>query len=356
MIRDHQHVAELSEKYGVNEEDIFFIALNACGVKSDLKHPRMRFRLRLLSRPEEQFFFILALGRTKSPFELKEDRILFRGELFAYVDCLEDDDAVISYFRKGQKVLTLNSNARSQCTGCIFCPNTLEDASDPRLAAIDDLERYFAVLEAEFGRPALQELEKTTVCTGCFHEEEPALEHLERVRRVLDRRDSKSQIHFLSSVLKSAEGLDVVADKIAPFHLTLTIECFTNRSVILKQSKANLQFEEMCQVLQRSKERGFDTDFTYIVGLDPEEESLEKLRRVKDHVTTFPRLQVYQAHNSFMQYFAAPEATNIEFFLRMRKGIEDIFIDTDMRPQSWENYRPLWYFTFAGEELNCARV
>ncbi|MGW2600234.1 hypothetical protein [Streptomyces klenkii] len=50
------------------------------------------------------------------------------GEKVGEVDGIEDDDAVLGYWRGGTRMLTLNSNARSQCTDCVFCPNTLEDA------------------------------------------------------------------------------------------------------------------------------------------------------------------------------------------------------------------------------------
>src|ERR1700736_3658374 len=147
MILSLDEVRTLEEDYRVNREDILLIALNVYGVRSSLPHPRMRLRLRLIERPEDEFFFILPLGREKSPFELFPDEIRFCGQPFAAVTQLENDDAVLSYFRNGHRVLTLNSNARSQCTGCAFCPNTLESASDPRLSVMDDLNNYFAMVE-----------------------------------------------------------------------------------------------------------------------------------------------------------------------------------------------------------------
>jgi len=356
MLMEYHHVSDLSKRYRINEEDIFLIALNACGVNSPLPYPRMRFRIRLRSRPEETFYFNVALAPKKSPFYLNGDEILFHGDVVAYVEDLENDDVVVSYFRKDRKVLTLNSNARSHCAGCVFCYNMLETASDPRLLVLNNLDNYVTLLEAELGWPDMASLEKVGLSTGCFQAEQPAINHLSLVREVFVKHNFTGSIHFLSSVITSEAGFDRIREEVAPFHLTLTVECFTNREVILKRSKAKLRVEDMPHVLSRSKKRGFETDFTYIVGLDSYDAVIPGLLLLKEHITTFPRFQVYQVHNTSMQASVAKGATAIEYFLRLRKDIERLFLDTELRPKSWENYRPLWYFSFADEELTGIRI
>jgi hypothetical protein len=349
------HTEALSRTWGINPEDILLIALNRSGVRSTLDKPRMRFRLRLRSRPETELFLILSLGHEDSPFELDEDEIRFRGEPIADVTGLEDDDAVLGYFRNGRKVLTLNSNARSQCTGCVFCPNTLEAASDPRLAALDDLSAYFSALVEDFELPDMSGIEKVTICTGCFHYEHLAVEHLGAVRAAMTSHGCDGYIHFLSSVLRTEAGLDAAA-ALGPFHLTLTIECFDRRDVLLKQSKARLMPGEMIDLLRAAGERGIVSDYTYIVGLDSPDVALRWLPLLAEYTTTFPRFQVFQPHTDFMDVFVAKGADDIEYYLAMRKAIERLFVDGPLRPQSWENYRPLWYFTFADEPLSSARI
>ena len=167
MIESFAHLAALSREWGINEEDILFIALNHCGLDSTLDRSRMRFRLRLDPMPDEEFFFILSLGRSSSPFVLADHEIRFRGKRIAQVTGLEDDDAVLGYFRNGCHVLTLNSNARSQCVGCVFCPNTLEAASDPRLVALSDLSAYSAVVNDFRLGGHVWRCIRVTVCTGC---------------------------------------------------------------------------------------------------------------------------------------------------------------------------------------------
>ncbi|MGH9038007.1 MAG: radical SAM protein [Acidimicrobiia bacterium] len=355
MIASLARLAQLSRDWGINEEDILLIALNASGVRSPLPSPRMRFRVRLNSRPEEQFFLILSLGRAHSPFELDDHEIRFDGRAIAEVEALEDDDAVLGYFRQDRRALTLNSNARSECTGCVFCPNTLEAASDPRLAALDDLDSYLAALVHTSSLPDLAAVERVTVCTGCFVYEHLALQHLGRVRDAMTKQRCGGTLHFLSSVLTTGPGLTTAAD-MGRFHLTITAECFTRRDVILKRSKAQLTPEDMVSVLARAKDRGITGDFTYIVGLDPPAVALERLASFVPVTTAFPKFQVYQSHNLLMDVFLADGAREIEFYLHMRGEIERLFRPTGLRPQSWENYRPLWYFTFAGEPLSGVRI
>lgn len=355
MLDSRSQATRLARQWGVDADDIVLIALNACGLRADTGVSRLRFRFRMESRPGTQLHMILSLGRPESPFELVGNEIRLVGDRIAVIDSAEADDAVLGYWRNDQKVLTLNSNARSQCTGCVFCPNTLESASDPRLALLDDLNTYFAAIVDNFAMTDMSEVEKVTVCTGCFHHEYLALEHLAAVREAMTGQGCTGAIHFLSSVLTTPAGLEAAAG-IGPFHLTLTAECFSRRDVILKQSKARLTGPEMVQALGEAADRGITTDFTYIVGLDPAADAVPQLADFVRVTTTFPRFQVYQAHNGLMDVFLADGARGIEYYLHMRREIEELFGPTGLRPQPWENYRPLWYFSFADEPLTGTRI
>lgn len=346
MVTGLEQVDRLSDEYRVGREDILLIGVNASGARSTLPYARARFRLRVVGHEDDPIYLILPLGRDDSPYELTAEKLLFDGQLLGHVDALENDDVVVGYFRKNQRVLTLNSNARSACTGCVFCPNVLEEASDPRLKALDDLNSYFGFLRAETGWSDLSQLEKITVCTGCFHSEAPAINHLALVREAASVHGFNGQLHLLSSVLRSDAGLARTREEVGAFHLTITIECFTDRDLVLKQSKADFPYAEMQRTLAAAKEKGFDADFTYIVGLDPLDVAIPMIEGLRESITTFPKIQIYQAHNAFMKSFAAPGATTMEFFLSARERLERVFRPTGLRPQSWENYRSLWYFSY----------
>ncbi|KOU43634.1 hypothetical protein ADK54_17400 [Streptomyces sp. WM6378] len=354
MLESVRHLEQVAREWNINREDVLLIALNASGARSPLAKPRMRFKLRLDSRPDTPLFLILSLGWQDSPFELDEHELRLNGEKVGEVDGIEDDDAVLGYWRNGTRMLTLNSNARSQCTGCVFCPNTLEDASDPSIKALD-LSGYLGALAANSGMTSLASVETVTVCTGCFLYEHLALAHLTEVRAAMGANGCTGTLHFLSSVLTSEAGLDAAAD-LGPFHLTLTAECFTERRQILKESKAKLTPAEMVTALGRAKQRGLTTDFTYIVGLDPLDDAVEHLKTFVPVTTTFPRFQTYQAHNPFMDVYRTPGSATIEWHLAMRRSLEELFGPTGLRPQWWQNYRSPWCFTFAGEELTGAKI
>ncbi|WP_367140963.1 MULTISPECIES: radical SAM protein [Streptomyces] len=354
MLESVSHLEQVAREWNINPEDVLLIALNSCGARSPLTKPRMRFKLRLDSRPETPLFLILSLGRQDSPFELDEHELRLSGEKIGEIDGIEDDDAVLGYWRGGTRMLTLNSNARSQCTGCVFCPNTLEDASDPQIKALD-LSGYLGALAATSGMTDLATVETVTVCTGCFLYEHLALDHLTEVRAAMGANGCTGILHFLSSVLTTEDGMERAAG-LGPFHLTLTAECFTERRQILKESKAKLTPPEMVSALGRAKQRGITTDFTYIVGLDAIEDTIEHLKAFVPVTTAFPRFQTYQAHNAFMDVYRTPGSETIEWHLTVRRGLEELFAPTDLRPQWWQNYRSPWCFTFAGEELAGAKI
>jgi hypothetical protein len=356
VLKDLDSAADLADRYGVNVEDVLLIALNAAGVHSPLPHARARVKLRLTSQPDRQLLQIPAFGREESPFECTPEEIKLGGETIAEVDSLEADDIVLSYFRNDGRVLNLNSNARSQCTGCVFCYTTLEDAHDARLQAMDDISAYIGLLAERLEWEDLNGIDAVTLSTGCFHQEWAALEHLAALRDVLGDYAGEPTIQILSSVIRTADGFDDALERIAPFYLTLTVECFSKRPLLLKRSKADLDREQMHEVLSAARERGFQADFTYIVGLDEPEVMLRELGPLAEHCSSFPMLQIFQAHNDYMRRYAAPGADTLEFFLEMRRELEDLLGPTGMRPKLWQNYRPLWYFTFAGEPLEGAAI
>jgi hypothetical protein len=227
----------------------------------------------------------------------------------------------------------------------------LEAAADPRLSEERELTELLAAMVEQHPRRDLTELREVTVSTGCFEREDAAVSHLVGLRTVLGDHGITARIGFLTSVIQSDAAFADLADVVAPFVLRLTAECFTRRDLLLKASKAQLPYARMPDLLHRARRAGLDTSFTYIVGLDPLRELRAGVAMLSEHVTEFPNFQVYQAHNSIMAGLRAGGAELLEFYLRARTEIERILGGSGLRPQAWECYRPLWYFTFAGERL-----
>lgn len=348
-------VGRLAARYGVPVEDALLIALNLHGIGSDVPRHRARVEVRLASAPSVPWQLIVPLNVTNSPFQLRGERLALGSTPVGTVERIDADEAVGGYFRDAYTALTLNPNARSRCVGCAFCPNTLEAAADPRLSEQRDLHQLLAALREQHPRRDLTELREVTVSTGCFERESAAVQHLRILRTVLDEQDVKARIGFLTSVLESDEAFEQLAAGVAPFVLRLTAECFTRRDLLLKSSKAVLVASEMPGVLRRALAAGHSASFTYIVGLDPLDAVLEGVGALAPYITDFPNFQVYQAHNSIMAGLRTPGGQELEHYLQARVAIEDVIRPTGLRPAAWECYRPLWYFTFAGEPLAGAR-
>ncbi|MBF6259873.1 radical SAM protein [Nocardia farcinica] len=342
---------QVSVKYEVPPEDALLIALNLYGISSDQPRHRARVTVRLASKIEVPWMVIVPLNAIGSPFIMEDNELRLGTEVVGTVHRIDADEAVGGYFRNGGKAATLNPNARSRCTGCAFCPNTLEAAADPRLSEERQLSELLDAMREQHPRGDLSELREVTVSTGCFEHESAALSHLERLRRALSDHGIGARIGLLTSVLRSDASFRKLATDVAPFVLRLTIECFTRRNLLLKASKADLTPPEIPDILRRAQGHGLDTSFTYICGLDHLTDLRLGLEPLAQDVTEFPNFQVYQAHNAIMAGLRAPGASEIEYFLQARVEIERIFEKTSLRPQAWEGYRPLWYFSFGGERL-----
>jgi len=349
-------VGQLALRHSVPIEDVLLIALNLHGVDSFQGHNRARLTLSLTRAPDERFLVVVPLNRADSPFRLYGDALTLDGTTIAQVHSVDADAAIGGYFRAGGDVVTLNPNARSRCSGCAFCPTTLEVAADPRMSAEQELAELLHALATQSPRGDLASVREVTVSTGCFEREDTALDHLRSLRRVLTASSLHPRVGFLSSVLRSDFAFRTLADEVAPFLLYVTVECFTRRELMLKSTKADLTAAEMPSLLRRARRAGLDTSFNYVVGLDALEPVREHVRRLAPHVSVFPNFQVFQAHNRFMETLRTPTGGDLEFYLLARRELERIFAPLDLRPESWRNYRPLWYFEYAGTPLTGLRI
>ncbi|GAB3971106.1 hypothetical protein GCM10029978_045670 [Actinoallomurus acanthiterrae] len=344
-------VERLAERYQMPVEDALLIAINLRGIHGEAPRHRARLQVRLDSARSVPWQLIVPLNAVGSPFRLLEDGQLLLGKApVGVVERVDADEAVGGYFRDNGTALTLNPNARSRCIGCAFCPNTLEAAADPRLSEEQDLRELLAALQEQHPRRDLTEVREVTVSTGCFEREPAAADHLRALRSVLAEYGVEARLGFLTSVLRSRQAFEELAD-VGPFVLRLTAECFTRRDLLLKASKAVLATTRMPEVLRRAVAAGHDTSFTYIVGLDDFDALRTGVEALVPYVTEFPNFQVYQAHNRIMAGLRASGAQDLEYYLRARAEIERIMKPSGLRPVAWECYRPLWYFTFADETL-----
>jgi len=63
-------------------------------------------------------------------------------------------------------------------------------------------------------------------------------------------------------------------------------------------------------------------------------------------------VNIYQVQTPGQIDAMDPEAKKLEYYAHARKLIEGVMGDTKLMPHPWENFRPLWYETFAGKPLS----
>lgn len=348
-------IVRLSDAHEIPQLDTLLIAVNSAGARSQMTFPRARMQLRPLSS-DEAWQVILPLDSPDSPFTLDDDGLHLDGQQVAELVGCENDDVVLTYLRAGGRSITLNTHSRSACTGCLFCPNVIEDASDATLNTEHQLSNLLAWVQADNGWPDLSGVNVITVCTGCFHTADAAIDHMVALRHAAAGHGFTGRLHLLSSVVRERRHLQRLAETAGSFHLTLTLECFTRRNLLLKETKASLTLEKSCEILDDCADLGILGDFTYVTGLDPLDATVHGLRTLAPHCTAFPRIQVFQAHNGYMRTARDPDAASLAFYLSVRQAIEADFATAGLAPISWENYRPLWYSTYAGSPVSGPRV
>ncbi len=349
------HLLERAEAHGVSFLDTVFIAANLYGSQPYADSPRARMQLRPLGQ-DELWQLILPLDNEESPFRLTDESLLLDEEPVADVAAFENDDVVLTYIRGGGRSLTLNTNSRSSCTGCLFCPNVIEDAADATLRSVSELRNLLSWVSDDEEWDDLSGVEVITVCSGCFHNPAAAIEHMGCVRMAADDLGFGGYLHLLSSVVRDDDDLFAYGAACGTGHLTLTLECFTRRNLLLKDTKASLTLEQACRIMDTCTSLGITADFTYVAGLDPLEDAVAGIEMLAEHSTTFPRIQVYQAHNDYMRHAQHPESRTIDYFLELRNRVEPPLSRRGLVPTSWQNYRPLWYTSFAGVPVQGPRV
>lgn len=354
-------IARQGRRFDVPATEALLLALNLFGLRTPLG---ARVRLQL-SVPVDAVArtVVVAAGRPDSPFTLSDEGALCLADRQVGTAVRTDvDDAVSGYvrcWRGGRwRAATVNPAARSRCTGCVFCPTSLEPPADPVLSTEDELHVLLDGLERQLPvGGSLRDLEELTVSTACYRTEGAALEAMVMLRKVLRSRRMDARIVLLSSVLRSRDAFRFLAENVAPFGVFLTAECVSRRDLLLKNTKADLLPERMPALLAEARAAGLETSFTYIVGLDSMRDMESFLRSMLPRVTIFPSIQVFQPHTPLMGQVGTPEASDLSYFLRARRLIEGIMaeVGSGLVPEPWRCYRSLWYDNYAGRALTGSR-
>lgn len=358
-------IADLAEKRGIPFEDVLFIDLNRKGVVIDTTFERIRFYFKPSNngyfneskqRGIEEFFFALPTHTGFSDYHLVDRRISLVDEEIGTVREIENDTCDSTYPRREGTVINLNPNSKSTCHGCAFCHTFKQDARDISELSIGDfITKHVEAWLKKYDKPNLSHLYRVDIITGCFGSEEETVRNLHLVRNIFSTYGYNDEIFYFGSEITSEQALDKLKE-IEPFALCLSLECFENRSKLLREHKARISSESAKQILGMSKERGFGTHFSYVLGIEPVKVVLKGMEEFSPYINRLPVVNIFQPHTRGQKRLLVPEANEIEYFLNVREGLEKIFNGTDYKPRTWGNYRCLWYLKFQGKDLDGARL
>jgi len=194
------------------------------------------------------------------------------------------------------------------------------------------------------------------IVTGCFPNEQKVVNFLKMAKNVLNDFSFKGELFYFGSQIKSERAL-LELKKIKPLGICFSLECFDNknREYFLRDVKRDLDLDTIKERLIFANDLGIRTNFSYIIGL----ESLETIKKgfceFLPYTNSFPIVNAFQAHKG-QKILRYNEADKIDYYIKARKIIEDIFMQTALRPRPWENYRSLWYLKFGEECLDDIRT
>lgn len=344
-LKDISEVSSFASKYGIPFGDVVLIGLNLSGIHyQDVENDRGRFDLTLKNGKS----FRLALTVTSSKitnFSHDGEKVLLNGFELGSATEVEKDTCTDTYWR-GKNNLTLNSNMRSLCKGCNFCGTYSLTSREDSLVEEGALEKEVIRIMPEKG--SYEDVEKIGIVTGCFPSESTIVKHIKDVRRIFSKYGFNGEINYIGSQIRSKEALmELVND--GPFTLSLTLEIFSRREELMKKQKASLTLEGAKEILARARQLGAETNFLYILGLDPLDIFEKRLPEFSDLVTRLPQFQTFQLYTPDQVVYRDPEASTLDYYLAARKIAESVF--PDKKPILDLNYRGLWYGKYNGSVL-----
>ncbi len=364
MLKNPSEAIIFSKLYNVPPEDMLFLDFSLSGVKVKFPYARVRFKFIPENRPYfkisfqrniKEYFFALPTN-SFSIYQIENNYLKAGKEKIGKVESLSNDTCDFSYPRRRGTVLNLNPVSKSLCHGCKFCHTVIQDAKDreENLQVEAGLKEFIKNWLKKQQKPDLSHLIQVAIVTGCFGNEERLLSWLKMARKILNEFNFSGELFYYGSEITQKESLEEI-EKLKPFGLCISLECFEKRTEILKFTKARLSIEDIKKILERAKKKGIRTNFSYILGIEPLKIINEGFRELAPYINSFPVINVFQLHQR-QEDLRCKEALSIDYYIKARKMIEKIFEDKKITPRVWENYRSLWYLNFAKEQLTDIRT
>lgn len=365
MFKNIKHLIRLSSKYNIPAEDLLLLDLNLSGVKLNLQSGRVRFELESTSKDifslahsRNIFNFYLAVPTVEqSSYFFRNGNLFLDKHLIGKALGVTEDFCDSSYPRRGGTVLNINPNARTSCRGCKFCYTAFQVSRDKeRMLSDDKLRSFLKNWIKKFDVVDLSHLIQVAIVTGCFSNEKNVIDFLKMAKNVLSEFSFKGELFYFGSQINSKKAL-LELEKVKPFGICFSLECFDNknREYLLRDVKQQLHLNTIKELSIFANNMGIRTNFSYIIGLEPLETIKNGFYEFLPYINSFPIINAFQVHKE-QRKLRYNKANKIDYYIKARKIIEDIFIQTALRPRPWENYRSLWYLKFGNEFLDDIRT
>lgn len=355
LIDNYEVYEELSEKKNIPLSEIIQIDLNRCGIYLPNSEVRENFRVRFKGQIQDDYETWYALPVRSSEdtyFSAHDGSIYYKDVCIGNLTSNLMLDTCESSYQRGPHLLNLNSRSRSNCGGCKACIHNYKSFYDNTvikdqnaLYTKDDINSFFDSKNID-----VSELVQIAVVTGLFHGEDKVVEHMKLIDEVAKTRGFRGELMYFGCEVNSEEALQELS-KIDNFALIYAYDNFTKRNELLTKTKASLNLTNAKETLDNAKGKGINTTISYISGIDSLQDMASGFTLIKDSLTQFPIINIYQIQNADQTKIMDEQARQLEYYLNSRQELEEIFTDKQFRPKRWSNYRPLWYKYYANEMM-----
>lgn len=354
LVENFEDFEIISKKYDIYKNELVQMDLNRCGIYLNSETIKVGFRVRFKAKilnETESWYALPVRSKNDTLYELINNEIYFLNNKIGEAFDIQLDTCDTSY-KRGPYLLNLNSRRRSACGGCKACIHNYHKLYDATvikdrvsLNGEKDIKEYFEKMNFD-----IKNYDQIAVVTGLFPNENAVVEHMKDVYNVAKNMGFHGELMYFGCQVNSDEALKELS-KIENFYLIYAVDNFSKRDNLLTKLKSNISLEYAKDTLKRAQNHGIKTSLSYIAGIESLVEVEKGFKYFKDVLSSFPIINIYQIQTTEQAAQLDNTAENLEYYINARKIIENIFIDTNLRPKRWENYRPLWYSSFKKEKL-----
>ena len=355
IIEDFIDYEKLSKQFNLPISEILQIDMNRSGIYLPNNEVKVNFRTRFKGNfysDYETWYALPVREKEDTNFSSHDGHIYYKNIPVGNITGKISLDTCESSYQRGQHLLNLNSRSRSNCGGCTACIHNDKWLYDEKVLkdkkgiyTEEDLEELFKIKNI-----SVENLIQIAVVTGLFHSEKNVVDHMKLISRVAKKKGFKGQLMYFGCEVNEESALKALA-QLGNFELIYAYDNFTKRDKILNPIKGKITIEDTIKTLDIAKSNGIDTTISYISGIDSLEKMKEGFLKLRDSMTEFPIINIYQTQTQLQTSIMNPDASTLEYYLISRIELEKIFKEKNYIPKRWSNYRPLWYKIYQNKEL-----